>query len=256
MRTVKEIIFYTILGRGKLSPASLEMFDAYYAHCMADDPGIWLDRNESAFQEVYSLLRPGIDVLDIGCGCGSESIAFASSGARVDGIDVSENRLSCARERAALFDFPGPSFSRANVFHVDRQYDLIWMNMTYHHIEPREDFGARLKAMLKPDGRVVISEVNGANPLQQALHFRQRGFKTIVTAVDETGETIPYGNERILAAGALTRNMTRAGLSKVSERFHRYLPNKRRLAGIESRLAKLPLPNMAKSHMVLVYQVG
>lgn len=247
---VKEAIQHTLDRRDKLTPPAREMFEAYYAHCLSDSG--WLDRNEGSFQEVYRLLRTGLKVLDVGCGCGSESISFVSAGARVTAIDVSENRLRCAVERAALFDLPSPEFKRSDVFSVLGEFDLIWMNMTYHHIEPREQFADKLRSLLRPGGHVVISEINGANPFQQARHFSQRGFKTIVTAVDENGATIPYGNERILTAGALTRNMASAGLRTVSRRFHRVMPNKQRWAALEPRLAWLP--TFAKSHMVLVFK--
>ncbi|MEE3294777.1 MAG: class I SAM-dependent methyltransferase [Pseudomonadota bacterium] len=44
--------------------------------------------------------QPGDYILDVGCGCGSTSIALAQSGAKISGIDISEKMISRAIEKS------------------------------------------------------------------------------------------------------------------------------------------------------------
>ena len=44
--------------------------------------------------------QPGDYILDVGCGCGSTSIALAQSGAKIRGIDISEKMISRAIEKS------------------------------------------------------------------------------------------------------------------------------------------------------------
>ena len=71
------------------------------------------------------------------------------------------------------------------------------MEQAFHHVEPRARVYETIAALLKPEGRVVISEANGWNPLLQLVLFRRRGFRTVIERTTETGERFLYGNERI-----------------------------------------------------------
>src|SRR5450432_627220 len=46
-------------------------------------------------------IRAGMDVLDVACGTGNLAIPAARAGARVSGVDIAENLIVQARERAA-----------------------------------------------------------------------------------------------------------------------------------------------------------
>lgn len=52
----------------------------------------------------YADVAPGQHVLDIGCGTGNASLAAASAGARVTGIDPAEGLIELARDAAAIVD--------------------------------------------------------------------------------------------------------------------------------------------------------
>ena len=49
----------------------------------------------------------GKDVLEIGCGIGTDGIEFARNGARYIGVDLTPKSTELAAERFALFGLPG-----------------------------------------------------------------------------------------------------------------------------------------------------
>ena len=57
-------------------------------------------------REVEGILkdRPGLRLLEIGCGLGTESLWFALKGARVTGLDVRKDRITVARERQQVVE--------------------------------------------------------------------------------------------------------------------------------------------------------
>lgn len=172
------------------------------------------------------------DVLEVGCGCGTESLYLALNGARVKGIDVSEDRIRVAVARKAVLEnLSGEiltcNFEVLSLFDLPPipSFDIIWMEQSFHHIEPRRDAVKHLAALLRPDGFVVVSESNAWNPLLQFALLRRRGFRTIAEYTDAEGRCHPYGNERIITAHGLCSLFQREGLNPVSSRYFRLFPN-------------------------------
>lgn len=176
-------------------------------------------------------------ILEIGCGCGTESLWVALQGYTVKGIDISDEMLRVARARqgvleAALGRKLACDFEKRSVLDISgEQYDVIWMEQAFHHLEPRAEVLKKLSALLRPGGRLVICEVNAWNPMLQAVFFKQRGFNTIST--DEHGGQV--GNERILTAKALGRLLARHGIREERIRYFRFFPNKPWVDWIASR---------------------
>ena len=57
---------------------------------------------EVDFIERELMLKPGMRLLDVGCGTGRHSIEFARRGYRVTGVDLSEDMLARAKQKAQL----------------------------------------------------------------------------------------------------------------------------------------------------------
>jgi cyclopropane-fatty-acyl-phospholipid synthase len=107
--------------------------------------------------------RPGLEVLDIGCGWGGMAITLARDhGARVTGITLSEEQLAAARRRAAeaglservrfeLMDY------RAWTRPVDR---IVSVGMFEHvGIDHYRRFFTTVRAALKEDGVALIHAI-------------------------------------------------------------------------------------------------
>lgn len=137
-------------------------------------------------------------VLDIGCGLGLYDIFLASNGYNVLGIDFGSIRLKVANDiKEKLFpELKNLLFKEINFFDLKSKFDYIWLEQTFHHIEPRNKFYKKVKSLLTNDGQLVILDTNSLNLLNQIIFFKKRGFKTI-DQINIDGKLIPYGNERV-----------------------------------------------------------
>ncbi len=82
------------------------------------------------------LLRPGMEVLDIGCGWGGMAITLAREhGVRVTGITLSEEQLGVARARAAAAGLSDRvSFELVDYRRLDRRFDRIVSVGMFEHV--------------------------------------------------------------------------------------------------------------------------
>jgi len=189
---------------------------------------------ESQTKEVLSLIKkkPGLDLLEVGCGCGTESLWFALQGANVNGIDLKRERLNVVRERKSVVErligkTLACNFEEMSLLDLSPsvQYDIIWMEQTFHHLEPRETMCEHICQILKPGGKLVISETNGLNPIIQLQLFLKRGINTVTEYRDKQGQIHIYGNERILSANKLSYIFNYYGIIKESIEYFRILPS-------------------------------
>ena len=81
----------------------------------------------------------GKKVLEIGCGIGTDTISFARAGAQVTAVDLSEESLAVARERAAVFGLEDRiTFYQADAERLSQSvpvetYDLVYSFGVIHH---------------------------------------------------------------------------------------------------------------------------
>jgi len=118
-----------------------------------------------AQRRVAELLRPGMSVLDVGCGTGAitEGIARAvgPEGGRVIGIDVSRELIARARERARAQ--PNLSFELADVASLEREerrFDMVTAaRMLQWLADPRRALAA-MAGVVRPGGVLVVLDYN------------------------------------------------------------------------------------------------
>lgn len=222
------------LQENPLTGRNRQVFDAYYVNYRHQfSPYIqhhFTAQTREITEAIRATTRPRL--LEVGAGCGTESLWFSLLGADVTAVDLAADRLAVARARrdwlqehlvrklsaefleVSLFDFETP-----------KPFNLIWMEQTFHHLEPRELVYSKLYSLLDPNGMLVISECNAWNiPMQLHLLMR-RGIKTKTYFVDSRGRRLEYGNERITTPSALRRGLERAGFEVRSIRPFRMLPN-------------------------------
>lgn len=223
------------LNKRLLPAAEQQVFDAYYASFIRNYSRRLRQFYDSQTEEVMALIAAnrGLRLLEIGSGCGSESLWFALHGAQVTGLDLKAERISVARKRlevlarAAKQEIPC-DFRQASLFDLDKDYcfDVVWMEQAFHHLEPRDAAIDRIVELLRPGAHLVVSEANALNPLLQVQLLLRRGFRTISSYEDEEGRVHPYGNERIISAGGLRDAFARRGIGCLSIRHFRVFPNR------------------------------
>ncbi|HTA21277.1 MAG TPA: methyltransferase domain-containing protein [Polyangia bacterium] len=126
------------------------------------DPRLYNERAAfvtTAGHDLVELLAPraGERVLDLGCGTGELTAMIAARGARVTGVDASEEMLATARARA-----PGLTFTVADgqALAYDGAFDAVFSNAALHWMPRVDDVVAGLARALARPGRFV-AELGG-----------------------------------------------------------------------------------------------
>lgn len=150
------------------------------------------------------LVHPG-KVLELGCGPGRNAIYFAEKGCVVDAVDLSEESIRWATERAEEKNVHINFFNK-NIFDLaieDETYDMVYDSGCFHHIAPhrRMSYIELLQKALKKGGYFAITcfvqggELGGADlsdlevyqlrSLQGGLGFTEEKLRTILKDFEE-----------------------------------------------------------------------
>ncbi len=148
----------------------------------AADPIADMAGYEATLQRVLSLLHPGQDVLEIGCGTGTTALRLAPFTRRLLATDVSQQMINVAREKLAERPMAQLGFAVAD---ADAQvfgqgiYDAVLAFNMLHLVSDLDLALAQAVRALRPGGLLIsktpcISEMNPlvrwlALPLMRAI---------------------------------------------------------------------------------------
>nr|POE74973.1 phosphoethanolamine n-methyltransferase 1 [Quercus suber] len=127
-------------------------------------------------------LKPGQNVLDVGCGIGGGDFYMAENfNVDVVGIDLSINMVSFALERAiglnCSVEFEVADCTKKT--YPENSFDVIYSRDTILHIQDKPALFRSFYKWLKPGGKVLISDYckNAGTPsLEFAEYIKQRGY--------------------------------------------------------------------------------
>ena len=145
------------------------------------------------------------NVLELGCGPGRNAIYFAEKGCTVDAIDLSEESIQWATERARESEVT-VNFIQDNIFDVHLEegtYDIVYDSGCFHHIAPhrRMNYIELIQKALKPGGYFAITcfvqdgdlggsdisdwEVYRLRSLDGGLGFTEEKLRTLFNRFEE-----------------------------------------------------------------------
>jgi len=185
-------------------------------------------------------LKPGMRVLDVGCGLGGSPFLMAREhGVSVHGIDVSANMLASARERLRAQGLA----SQVTLEHVDvlalpatPRYDVIYSRDVFLHIHDKPRLMALLHGLLLPGGLLFFTDYGrgeGKPSVEFSAYIAQRqydlrtvrGYRALleqagfvhVTAEDHTTEFVSILQAELarIADDAAHAEIRRSWLDKI-----------------------------------------
>jgi len=147
----------------------------------------WDELRRSFFSEAvrdkalaFAHVRPGQVAADIGAGTGFLTEGLVRRGLRVIAVDQSAVMLDAMRQRFSTEDTI--DYRQGDAEHLpidDLSVDAVFANMLLHHVENPPKAIAEMVRILKPGGRVVITDLDEHNYtfLRDEQHDRWLGFK-------------------------------------------------------------------------------
>ncbi|MCL5030194.1 MAG: class I SAM-dependent methyltransferase [Bacteroidetes bacterium] len=127
-------------------------------------------------EDVVKLLAPKSNerILDLGCGTGYLTKLISQSGAKIIGIDSSEEMIKQAKQKYPTLNF---EIKDATNFSFKSKLDAVFSNAVLHWIPEKEKVVSCISNALKPGGRFA-AEFGGKNNVQNIL----RAINKILTS--------------------------------------------------------------------------
>ncbi len=163
-----------------------KMYDDWYKTKL----GNFVDKVETKCVFDLFKVRKGMKVLDVGCGTGNFSIKLAKMGCEVIGIDISEEMLKVAEEKAKKEGL-NIKFYNMDVYNMEYEadyFDGIVSVTAFEFLEEPEKAIEEMFRVLKPNGYLLIGTINKdsawgemylSKEFQKNSVFKYANFKTV-----------------------------------------------------------------------------
>jgi ubiquinone/menaquinone biosynthesis C-methylase UbiE len=105
----------------------------------------------------------GKDVLEIGCGIGTDGFEFATRGARYTGVDLTPESAALARERFSVFGVEGDirvANAEEGLPFEDERFDHVYSFGVIHHSPRPEAIVREIHRVLRPGGTFNVMLYN------------------------------------------------------------------------------------------------
>ena len=127
-----------------------------------------LDRRNAALNAAHLLphLKPGMRLIDLGCGPGTISVGLAQAVApgALQGIDMEESQIEIARAAAAAGGHDNATFQTGDATELpfeDDSFDVVHCHALLNHAPDTQAVLAEVRRVLKPGGLFAAREVFG-----------------------------------------------------------------------------------------------
>jgi 2-polyprenyl-6-hydroxyphenyl methylase/3-demethylubiquinone-9 3-methyltransferase len=119
------------------------------------------------------VVKEKCNVIDIGCGAGTQTILWAAAGHRSHGVDINEGLLDIARKRSAdsMLELDFRKGSAAKIPFADSSMDVCLAPEVLEHVEEWEKCLDEFSRILSPHGIIFISTSNRLCPYQNEFRL-------------------------------------------------------------------------------------
>ena len=123
------------------------------------------------------LLQKGMNILDIGCGTGSDVIEIANrlhGTGRVIGMDLSDKMIDLARKKAS--GYINVEFVVGNALSINyhEYFDYVFTTNAFHHFEKKEEIFKKVYQSLKVEGIFLLQDFSSDYPVMRIIDFLGR----------------------------------------------------------------------------------
>lgn len=128
--------------------------------------GVELARTSKQFAVDCVPAAPSLEILDVGCGSGMNSVLLAQKGHRMHGVDISD----AAVEQYNRNGFDGRVGDiEVGLEYPDVSFDFVFCSEVIEHMTSPEVLVSEMCRVLKPGGKLVLSTPNSAFWLYRVL---------------------------------------------------------------------------------------
>jgi ubiquinone/menaquinone biosynthesis C-methylase UbiE len=152
----------------------------------------------------FMQLRPGMHLLDVGCGIGGPARYFAGRGCQVTGVDLTEEfvRVAASLTRLVKLD-PKVEFRQASALKLPFAADTFDGAYEIHagmNIADKAGLFREVARVLKPGARFAIYDImrpSGGHPLAFPVPWAQTSETSFVASVDDYRRQLEAAGFRI-----------------------------------------------------------
>lgn len=149
-------------------------------------------------------LRPGMRLLDVGCGPGTITTGLARLVApgEVVGIDVAAEVIESARTHAAEVGATNARFETANVYDLPYEagsFDAAYANQVMQHLAKPVDALAEMRRVVRPGGLVAVRDADYATMTAWPRSSSVDRWLEVYHAVAERNGADPDAGRRLRA---------------------------------------------------------
>jgi len=147
-----------------------------YLHTNERDNPDFPSSNQERHLRAYQFCLPlaaELDVLDVGCGCGTGSNLLARAARSVTAIDRSSMALQFARRRWKQANLRFLRMDAHTLQFAAASFDFIITNENIEHLDPLEPHVAELARVLRPGGMVFVGTPDPAKTVHKNRYHQR-----------------------------------------------------------------------------------